>query len=241
MPRVNDEWIVGPHGPLETLDEGLLTAAAEIRMPLGNFPRRMTVVGLRGGRTAIWSAVPLAEPQMREIEALGEPAFLIVPGIGHRLDVKAWKKRYPKARVVCPAGAQAAVEEVTHVDATGDVLDDPEVGFEAVPGVGEREAALIVRRSGGTTLVVNDILANVRHPHRIGAHIMARLLGFGVRRPQMPWVGRRMFVKDGQALATGLRRWAADPDLVRIVVSHGDVIVERPAGVLEAVAAELDR
>ena len=59
MSKVNEEWKVGPHGPLERLDDGLLTVAGEIRMPLGNFPRRMTVIALDGGRSAIWSAIPL--------------------------------------------------------------------------------------------------------------------------------------------------------------------------------------
>ena len=125
MSKVNEEWKVGPHGPLERLDDGLLTVAGEIRMPLGNFPRRMTVIALDGGRSAIWSAIPLREPEMREIEALGNPAFLIVPGIAHRLDIKAWKLRYPHANVVCAPGARKAVEEIVEVDATGDVLDDP--------------------------------------------------------------------------------------------------------------------
>ena len=108
MARLNEQWVVGPHGPVERIDEGLVTVAGEITMPLGNFPRRMTIAALRGGRSAIWSAIPLREPEMREIEALGAPAFLIVPGIAHRLDLKPWKARYPDARVICPPGARAA-------------------------------------------------------------------------------------------------------------------------------------
>ena len=96
-----------------------------------------------------------------------------------------------------------------------------------------------MRRAGGTTLVVNDILANVRHPHGIGAHIMARLLGFGVDRPKMPRVGKWMFVKDKRALAAAFRKWAGEPGLARIVVSHGDVIVDDPRKVLERAAADL--
>ena len=181
MAKFNDQWTVGPHGPVETLDDGLLTVAGDISMPLGNFPRRMTVAALSDGRSAIWSAMPLRELEMREIEALGDPAFLIVPGIGHRLDVKPWKRRYPRAQVVCAPGAREAVAEVVPVDATGDVLEDPDVRLETVPGTADKEAALVVRRAGGTTLVVNDILANVRHPHGLGAQIMARLFGFGGR------------------------------------------------------------
>jgi hypothetical protein len=177
---------------------------------------------------------------MKKIEALGEPSFLIVPGVGHRLDVKAWKQRYPKAMVLCRPGARKAVEEAIRVDATSDVLDDPTVTLQTVPGVGDMEAALLVRRDAGTTLVVNDILANVRHPHGMGAHIMARLLGFGVNRPMMPRVGKWMYVKDKKALASAFRAWAKEPDLKRIVVSHGDVIDAEPRGVLEGIARELD-
>jgi hypothetical protein len=240
MPKVNEEWIVRPHGPLEECGEAILAVTAEIVMPLGRFPRRMTVVGLGGGRTAIWSAIPLREPDMARIENLGEPSVLIVPGIGHKLDIKPWKQRYPKARVLCPAGAREAVEAILPVDATTDVLEDPSVSFETVPGVGGKEAALIVRREAGTTLVVNDILANVRHPHGMGAHIMARLLGFGVRQPEVPRTGRWMFVDDKAALAGAFRRWAQEPALTQIIVSHGEIIAAEPRAVLERVARSLD-
>ena len=241
MAKVNDDWTVGPHGPLERLDDGLLTVAAEIRMPLGNFPRRMTVAALANGGTAIWSAVPLREPEMREIEALGPPAYLIVPGVAHRLDIRAWKRRYPYARVVCPPGAQAQVEKVIRVDVTGDPMGDRDVRLETVPGVGEREVVMFVRRGRRHSLVVNDILANVRHPNGLGAHIMARLLGFGVKRPQMPRIGRRMFVEDSRMLAEAFRTWAVEPGLARIIVSHGDVIDRDVQEALERVARDLDR
>lgn len=240
MPKFNDEWKVGPHGQLEKLDEGLLTVEGEIRMPLGNFPRRMTVVGLTARRTAIWSVIPLAEPLMREIEALGDPSFLIVPGPGHRLDIRPWKARYPKAKVVCAPGARDSVQKAVKVDATSGIWGDPSVQLETVPGIEGKEVALLVRRESGTTLVVNDLLANVRHPHGIGAHIMARLFGFGVSHPQIPRVGKWMFVKDNKALATAFRRWADEPHLKRIVVSHGDVIANEPGQVLQRVAADLD-
>jgi hypothetical protein len=200
----------------------------------------MTIIALKGGRSAIWSAIPLREPEMQHVEALGDPAFLIVPGIAHRLDVKPWKRRYPAAKVVCAPGAKEAVEEVVEVDATTDVLEDPTVRLETVPGVGAKEAALLVRRDGRTTLVVNDILANVRHPHGIGANIMARLLGFGVNHPRMPWISKRMFMEDRRALASAFRAWAKELELTRIVVSHGDVITEAPRAVLARVAAELE-
>ena len=240
MPKFNDKWVVQPHGPLERLDEGLWTVAGEIVMPLGRFPRRMTVVALSGERLAVWSPVSVDTPTMRQIEALGRVTFLIVPGIGHRLDIRAWASRYNQAKILCPPGARGAVSEAVPVAATGDILEDPVVQFVPVAGVGGKESALLVRRDGRLTLIVNDIIANVRHPQGLGAKIMARLFGFGVNRPQMPRPVRSKFVTDDTLFAAQLRGWAADPTLTRIVVSHGDVIGEDCAAVLERAAADFD-
>ena len=221
------------------LDDGLLTVAGEIRMPLGNFPRRMTAVRLKSGKVAIWSAMSVSEPVLKRIQEMGEIGFLIVPGIGHRLDIIAWRRRFPEAKVLCPAGAKQAVEEAVKVDATKDVLVDPAVKFRTLAGVGEKEGALIVKRKDGTSLVLNDVLANVRHPRGLGAQIMARVLGFGVKRPRMPRIGKRMFVTDQKALADDFRELAELPKLKRIIVSHGDVIADDPAGALSQGAKDL--
>lgn len=239
MSKLNDEWKVDPHGPLEPLAEGVWTVAGEITMPLGHFPRRMTVVRLESRRLAIWSAMCLDAAAMAQVDALGEVAFLIVPGVAHRLDLRPWHKRYPTAQIVCPPGAREAVAEAVPPDATTDVLGDATVAFQTVPGVDDKEAALVIRRADGTTLVVNDIIANVRHPDGLGAKVMARLMGFGVKEPQMPWLGEKMFVKDRAAVAGALRAWATEPGLARIVVSHGDVITEAPRQVLEKIAADV--
>lgn len=239
MAKILETWEVLPHEPLVEIDEGLLSVAGDIPMPIGNFPRRMTVIRLSGQRTAIWSAIALDEPEMQRIEALGEPAFLIVPSDHHRMDAKIWKARYPRAKIVAPAGAVEAVEEVVPVDATDDILDDPDVHFLTVPGTARHEAALTVDRPSGLTLILNDVIGNVAHPHGIGANIMGRLFGFGVSEPQIPRPVKRMAIEDAPALARQFRAWAALPDLRRIIVSHGDVIEDDPGAVLEKLAAEL--
>ena len=240
MAKFNSEWLVGPHGAAKQLDDDLLTVAGEIRIPLGNFPRRMTAIRLKSGKVAIWSPMSVSEPVLKRIQEMGEIAFLIVPGIGHRLDIIAWRRRFPDAKVLCSPGAKSAVEEAVTVDATTDVLGDPSVTLRALEGVGEKESVLIVKRSKRTSIVLNDVLANVHHPHGLGAHIMARVLGFGVKRPRMPRIGKRMFVTDAKALARDFRGLADLPNLQRVVVSHGDVIDKDPAGVLRQVAQDLE-
>jgi hypothetical protein len=241
MPAILEKWEVLPHGPLVQVDDGILTVAGEIVMPLGRFPRRMTVVALRGGRTAIYSAIALEEPEMARIEAMGHPAILIVPGDAHRMDAKIWKQRYPELRVMAPPGARERVAEVVPVDATtSDILDDLAVRWTIVPGTGGHEGALTVRRPGGVTLVCNDVIGNVAHPHGLGARLMGRLMGFGVSEPQVPRVIKHRVIDDPKALAGQFRAWADEPALARIIVSHGDVIEEKPGEVLLALASKLE-
>jgi hypothetical protein len=238
MSKLNQDWIVQPHGELRALTDGILTVEGSIVMPLGQFPRRMTVLSLAVGGSAIWSPIPLDAPGMARIEALGPVRFLIVPNQGHRLDLAPWSARYPHAQVIAPPSARAAVEEAAPVHATSDVIDDPAIDFYLVAGTKADEFALEVRRADGVTLILNDILANVQHPHGLGANIMARLLGFGTDRPRTARPVRRMFVADGAAVAQQFREWANLPDLRRIIVSHGDVIDESPRLALEKAAAD---
>ena len=239
MAKLHDEWMVYPHAPVERIDDGILSVEGEIVMPLGRFPRRMTVVGLSGGRSVVFSPVCLNERGMRDVESLGTPSFMVVPNGFHRLDARPWKARYPAIKVLCPPGARERVEKAVPVDATSDVLADPDVEFVVADGMGEAEGALIVRRRAGTTLIINDLISNVRHPRGIGANIMARLFGFGVRHPQMAREVRWLFVKNKVALAKQLRAWADIPELRRLIVSHGDII-DRPQDTLRAIALTLD-
>lgn len=237
MPKNLQKWTILPHGALDEIDDGILTVTGDIPMPLGNFPRRMTVVRLKGNRTAIFSAIAQPEDAMARIEAMGKPSILIVPNPGHRLDAKIWKDRYPDIRVLTPPAARDAVMDVVPVDATTDILDDPDSDFVIVPGTQDRESAMVVRRLRRTTLITNDIIGNTQHVRGIGAQVMARLLRWGVSGPAVPRTAR-FFVKDRAALATQLRAWADLPDLRRIIVSHGDPIDDDPAAVLRQLADE---
>jgi hypothetical protein len=117
-------------------------------------------------------------------------------------------------------------------------LDDKAVDFVVVGGTDEAEAALVVQRQEGATLIVNDMIANVRHPRGLGAKIIARLAGFGVKRPRVPRVVKRVMVEDKKELAEQLREWSEIPTLRRIVPSHGEII-DRPASSLRRIAEEL--
>jgi hypothetical protein len=238
MTAPHETWTVLPHGILTAIDDNILTVTGTVKMPVGTFERRMTVVQLSGGGSVIYSPIALDEPQMQRLEAFGAPAFLVIPGRHHRVDAKIWKDRYPAAQVVSAEGAREAVEEIVPVESTAPAFPDSGVRFFTVAGTSEDEAALTVV-GNGTTLILNDILANVQNAKGLNG-VIAHLFGFAGKKPQIPLPEKLSILNDRKALATQFRSWADDPSLKRIVVSHGEIIDTDPAGVLRDVAATLN-
>lgn len=238
MPKPFQKWTVLPHGKLTRLDDNLFSVTGDLHMPVGDVPRRMTVVRLRDGRLLIYSAIALDPIEMRTLEALGEPSFLIVPNDIHRMDAKIWRDRYPNLIVIAPAGVKSKVEEVVEVDQTNGDFIDPSVQCVTVPGTSEREIALVVESPGGTTLIVNDLIWNLDDRPGFGGWLM-HAMGFTGREPRIPALVELRAVKNKNALRTQLEAWAKLQRLNRIVVSHGDIVTSDPAGVLRTLASDL--
>ena len=238
MTRPNENWNVLPHGKLTPIDDGMLTVEGRIKMPLMDLPRRMTVVRLHDSRLVVWSAIALDDAAMATFEAFGRPAFLVVPNDHHRLDAKAWKNRYPELKVIAPEGAREKIANVVAVDTTSPDFGDPGVTFVTVPGTRAHEAALVVRRERGTTLVLNDLVGNIRAASGIDGWLL-RLAGFAGDDAQIPRVVKMALVKDAADLRAQLLEWAELPGLRRIIVSHGDPIEREPQRTLRDLAASL--
>jgi hypothetical protein len=232
------EWTVLPHGEVKRLDDDVLTVEGMLPMPMGEFPRRMTVVRLRDARLVVFSAIALDEPEMRALEDWGRPSFLIVPNERHRKDARIWRDRYPESLVICPEGARLRVAEVVPVDGTDADFGDPDVSFVTVPGTDLREAALVVRKPTGTTLVVNELIWNVEDQPGVGGWLF-RHAGFTGDSPKIPKFVAHKSIADKAPLRAQLEAWSRLEGLRRIVVSHGDVIAQDPASVLRSLAAEL--
>ena len=218
-----EKWTVLPHGKLTSVDDNLLTVVGELPMPAGDFPRRMTVARLRDGRLVVFSAIALDEPEMKALEAWGHLSFLIIPNERHRKDARIWKDRYPQLVVVAPAGARQQAAEVVPVDATTVDFGDPTIRFVTVPGTDEREAALVVETTTGTTLVLNEIVWNVPDRPGFGGWLF-RLAGFTGDTPKIPTFVALKSIKDKPALAAQLRAWAELPGLNRVIISHGEIV-----------------
>jgi hypothetical protein len=238
MPAVHETWEVLPHGPVTVLDDGILTVTGRVPMPLVKLERRMTVVRLADGSTVIYSAVALDEEAMKEIEALGPPRYLVVPGDAHRLDARIYKERYRNLCVLTPPGARERVEKAVHVDATEIDFGDPDVTWQTIAGAGGHEAALLVRRASGTTIILSDLIGNLRRKGGFEGW-MLHMMGFGGDAPQVPTVERVLMVESKAQLRQQFLDWAAIPGLRRIVMSHGKPIEHGAAQALRDLATTL--
>lgn len=238
MPAANQAWRVLPHGPIEPLEDNLWRVEGSLDgMPLR---RVMTIARRSDGTLVVHNAIALDEDGMRRLEALGEPAILVVPNGYHRLDAPAFAQRYPALRVVCPAGARKRVEAVVPVAATYDESPaDPDVVLRHVEGTRRAEGVMIVRHGAGScSAVLNDLVFNM--PHLSGftgwvlRHVTASSGG-----PRVSRIARLFLVADKQAFADDLRVLAALPGLRRVIVSHHEVIDREPAAVLREIAASV--
>lgn len=232
----HQSWKVLPHGPLEKLEHDLWRVEGSVPgIPL---KRVMTIARLESGELALLNVIALDDDAMRELEAFGRPAFILVPNGWHRLDAKVFADRYPEARVLAPSGGLSKVGEVVRTSGTfADFPADPSVSVFELDGLGGREGAMQVRSNGKTTLVLTDALFNT--PHLPG--IQGFLFRYVTRSTGGPRVSRLFklaALKDKKAFRAHLERLAT-PDLTRIIVAHHETIDENAAEVLLRVAREL--
>jgi hypothetical protein len=239
MAKPFSEWTVLPHGKLTRIDDNILSVTGLLKVPpMGDVERRMTVVRLADGRLVVYSAIALDEAEMSQLEAFGTPAFLVVPNDIHRMDVKAWKNRYPSIRVIAPEAAREKVGELVPVDASSVDFGDPSVRYVSVPGTADREAALVVETPNGTTLVLNDLIFDLANRPGIKGWLFEKI-GLTGTEPHMPGVVRLRQVKDKAALREQLETWSKLPRLKQVVISHGGIIANDAAHVLGRIAEDL--
>lgn len=217
-----DEWKVLRHGPIEKLAGNLWRVTGAL--PGMSLERTMVVARLRSGELVVHSAIAMDEGSMKELDAWGKVAFIVVPNGGHRLDAPAFKRRYPDAKVVAPRGSREKVAQVVPVDLDyeGFPKDDDSVRLETLKGVGEAEGAMLVRSDDGVTVVLNDVMFNMDTKNDPLGWFFTTLMG-SAPGPRVSRLARLVYVKDRKALRAEFERLAATPELVRVIVAHEKV------------------
>lgn len=229
-------WTVLPHGPLERLEPNLWRVEGTLpNMPL---KRVMTAARLASGDLVVNNPIALDARAMVEFDAIGRVAFIVVPNGWHRLDLHAFRARYPTAQVLAPSGSRKKVAAVEPSVADLTALPaDANVSLSVMEGTGGMEAVMTVKSHDGISIVFADAVFNM--PHLPGFH------GFVLRHvtgssggPRVSRVARLFMIKDKAAFAAHLERLAT-ADLRRVIVAHHQTIADDPAGVLRQVAASL--
>jgi hypothetical protein len=231
----NTGWKVFPHSPLQKIDEGLW----RVEGTMGKSPlkRVMTIAKRADGTLVIHNGIALEENAMKEIEALGPIGYVVVPNGYHRFDAPAYKRRYPNAKFVGPAGARKRIEQAVPLDLTyPEVPIDVVVELRTLAGVKEQEGVMIVRCPSGTTLVVTDAVFNMPHVTGFPGFVLKSVTKSSGG-PRVTNLFRWFVLKDKAALRADLEALAQLPELKRIIVAHHDTIESDPAKVLASVAA----
>lgn len=232
----NRAWTVLPHGELEALEPNLWRV--EGRLARAPMKRVMTVARLASGALVVYSPIALGEPAMAQLDALGDVAFIVTPNGWHRIDTPAYAKRYPRARVLAPAGARKRVCEVATVAGGLDALPaDPSVRLVPVAGTREAEAMLIATSGDRTSIAVSDTIFNMPHRRGVGGFVL-RHITQSSGGPRVSRLARNFIIKDKPQFAAQLELLAT-PQLARVIVAHHQVIADDPAAVLRRIAAAM--
>jgi hypothetical protein len=232
MAKCFTTWTVLPHEPIVKHSELFWSVSGN--MPSGN-QRRMSVARRSDGSLVIYNAMALDDAEMAELEAFGQPAFLVVPNAFHRMDAQIYKQRYPGLRVLCPKSARKKVSQVVEVFGHLDEMpSDGCVELFHLRGMKEREGVLRVRSASGTALVFNDTLLNMPQQGGLGGFFMGPTGTLSV-----PRFTRWMLMANGAELKAHLGELAASPSLSLVVPGHGALIEVDPAQALNQALARL--
>jgi hypothetical protein len=232
MAKCFTTWTVLPHDPIEKHSENLWSVSGN--MPGGN-QRRMTIARRADGKLVIHNPIALDDAEMKEVEALGKPGFLIVPNAFHRQDAIIYKQRYPEMSVLCPQSAKKKVSQIVEVAGhMDDMPQDADVEVFHLRGMKEREGAVRVRSQAGSALVFNDALLNLEPGKGVLGFFMAPTGTLSV-----PRFARWMLVKKGAELKEHLQELAGSAGLAKLVPGHGKVLESGASTALQEAAARL--
>jgi hypothetical protein len=216
-----------PHGSPTSLAPGLWQVTGSLPFPL---PRNMTIHRLPDGKLLIYSAVAMNDAGMKELDALGEVGYIVVPHPMHTMDAGFFKERYPNARVIAEPDARKKLTCV--VDATADeALPGLGVRHRIVPGMKYTEVVLDLDIEGGRALVFTDLVGQGG-----AGSFLLKLLGppgdFGVAR-----IVKFRQVADKSAVKGFLEELGRTPDYRLVCSAHGRALeIDCAAKLTEAAA-----
>lgn len=186
------------------------------------YPTRMALVRLRDGGLFVWSPIALAAELQAEVEALGEPKFLVSPNKLHHLFLAEWKAAYPQAMAFASPGLRRRRSKLTF---DADLSDTADPGWAAdidqvlFNGSFAMTEAVFYHRVSRTAIFADLIQSLPRDLLQGWRRVLARLGGILEPNTGTPGDWRTSFLgrKAARAALARILAW----DIERVIIAHG--------------------
>ncbi len=186
------------------------------------YPTRMAVVRLADRSLWIWSPVELDDGLRREVQALGEPRYVVEPNKLHHLALAGWVQTWPALEVYAPPGLARKRSDVSFA---AELTDDPPEAWRAeidqvlVGGSVVMTEVLFFHRPSRTCLVGDLIQKHDPHSMKAWQRWVMKADGLAGPAGSTPREWRLTFVDRARARAAVRRAFAWEPD--NLVIAHG--------------------
>ncbi|KAJ6532689.1 hypothetical protein DFH09DRAFT_1181968 [Mycena vulgaris] len=196
---------------------------------------RSTAIKLSSGGVWVIASTPLSAETKAKLDELGPVEYIVAPNAVHNLYLGEFKRAYPTAKLIAPAGAieRCSDKSLSFDGIWGNDTSDIKYGFEEdiqacyFSGFSNKDVAFFHHES--STLIVADLVVNLPGIEQYSKSKMAgRFPFYGPLGKPYGW-----FQRKAQAARTvdpvAMKRDAkivADWDFSRIIPCHGDVIEE---------------
>jgi hypothetical protein len=223
---------------MRELSNGVWIDNAEVRFLGMHLTATMTVLRLTDGTLLVHSPIALTPERRAAVDALGTVAHLYSPNTYHHLRIGDWAQAYPSARVHASPGLAKKRPDLRIDRMHGST---PEPAFAGVvdeiriEGFRMQETVLLHRPS--RTLVVADLVHNIGRPAHAWTALYTTVMGF-YDRVALSRMIRLAAFPDRVAARRSVDLVLALP-FERIVVGHGEPLLENARAQLEAACAWL--
>lgn len=183
--------------------------------------RNVTVIRLASGKTVLHSMAPFSAEDLKEIQSLGSPAWLVESMLLHDTYAKEGRAAFPELPFYGPPSFSDVVGFPTLSLESPPAEWAEEIRVIPLEGVPQlREYAMVHLPS--RTLIVADLVFNFPADETGWNHFFHRYLAGMKRYPAMSRIFR-LLIRDRAAFRQSIDRLMA-LDFDRIIVGHGNLV-----------------